>query len=118
MSSVKVALILSLLAGRADWNAGSGEVVGCPYLTSGEKASIGSVTSSSGLVQLPSLDMNDSMLPRDEKDESEKPEEDVGLLEDSLWLDWSMSDQCCSPSKLAMVLIWATGVLGGESMRV
>jgi hypothetical protein len=88
-------------------------------LTSGEKARKGSDVSSSGLVQLPPRDMNDSMLPRDENEESEKPEDEVGLLEDSLWLDWSRSDQCCGPSKLMMVvLIWATGVFGGESIRV
>jgi hypothetical protein len=74
-------------------------------LTSGEKAKYGSVISSSGLVQLPPLDMKDSMLPQDEKDESEKPDDDVGLLEVSLALDWSMSDQCRGPSKLLITLI-------------
>ena len=118
MSSVKVALILRRLAGRIGWKAGRGDVGWPPYLTSGEKARKGSVISSSGLVQLPPLDMNDSMLPRDEKEESEKPDDEVGRLEDSLWLDWSTSDQCSIPSKLGMVLIWATGVLGGDNRRV
>jgi hypothetical protein len=87
-------------------------------LTSGEKARKGFDISSSGLVQLPPLDMKDSMLPYDEMDESEKPEDEVGLLEVSLWLDSSTSDQCCGPSKFMMVLIWATGVFGGDNMRV
>jgi hypothetical protein len=117
ISSEKVALSFSLLAGRVGSNVGRGDV-SWPNLTSGEKVRKGSVISSSGLVQLPPRDMKDSMLPRDEKDESEKPDDDVGLLEDSLWLDWSISDQCWGPSKLMMVLIWATGVFGGDSMRV
>jgi hypothetical protein len=118
MSSVKVALSLSRLAGRLGWNASKGDV-GWPHLTSGEKARRGSVISSSGLVQLPPLERNESMLPRDEKDESEKPEDEVGLLEVSLSLNWSTSDQFSCPSKFMMVvLICATGVLGGESIRV
>jgi hypothetical protein len=104
MSSVKAARSLSRLAGRADWKAGRGEV-GWPYLTSGEKARYGSVISSSGLVQLPPLDMKDSILPYDEMDESEKPDDEVGLLDDSLWLDSSMSDHCCGLSKVMMVRI-------------
>tara|TARA_R110002003_G_scaffold104_29_gene8450 strand:- start:15064 stop:15234 length:171 start_codon:yes stop_codon:yes gene_type:complete len=56
-------------------------------LTSGEKVRKGSVISSSGLVQLPPRDMKDSILPRDDMDESEKPEDEVGRLELSLWLD-------------------------------
>jgi hypothetical protein len=68
------------------WNSGRGEV-GWAYLTSGEKVRKGSVISSSGLVQLPPRDMKDSILPRDDMDESEKPEDEVGRLELSLWLD-------------------------------
>jgi hypothetical protein len=44
----------------------------------------GSDDSSSRLVQLPLRDMNDPMLSQDETDESEKPDEEVGLLDDSL----------------------------------
>jgi hypothetical protein len=51
---------------------------------SGENARNGSVISSSGLVQLPPLDMKESILPREETEESEKPEDEVGLLDVSL----------------------------------
>ena len=44
----------------------------------------GSDSSSSGLVQLPLLDMNEPMLSQDETEESEKPDEEVGLLDVSL----------------------------------
>jgi len=53
----------------------------------------GSEDSSSGLVQLLPLDMKDPMLSQEEREESEKPEEEVGLLEVSLWLMCGTSDQ-------------------------
>jgi hypothetical protein len=80
---VKVTLSLNFFTGG--WCAASGEV-NWPDLVPGEKKENGSVISSSGLVQLPPSEGNDSMLPREEMDESENPEEDVGLLEVSLWL--------------------------------
>jgi hypothetical protein len=49
----------------------------------GQKAN-GSDDSSSGLVQLPFLDMKEPMLSQDETDESEKPDDEVGLLDVSL----------------------------------
>ena len=52
----------------------------------GEHKTNGSAFSSSGLVQLPPSDGNDSKLSAEETDESEKLEEDVGLLEVSLCL--------------------------------
>jgi hypothetical protein len=61
--------------------------------------------SSSGLVQLPPSDGNDSKLSRDDTDESEKPPEDVGRLEESLWLEWIISDHCSGPSKLIKLRI-------------
>lgn len=78
----------------------------------------GSAPSSSGLAQLPPSEGKDSKLSKEDMDESEKPEEDVGLLDVSLWLAGSRSDQCCRPSKLLKLPICDTGVFGGDSMRL
>jgi len=71
----------------------------CGYFSTGENSK-GSAISSSGLVQLPPRDGNDSKLSLEEMDESENPPEEVGRLEVSLWLAVSTSAQCCGPSKL------------------
>ena len=59
-------------------------MVGFENWVGGEQKSNGSVISSSGLVQLPPLDMKDPMLSQEETEESENPEDDVGLLDASL----------------------------------
>jgi hypothetical protein len=79
---VKVALSFSF-AGWCGWWAARGELR-WRYLSSGESNEKGSIISSSGLVQLPPKDANESKLPLEDTDESENPEEDVGLLENSL----------------------------------
>ena len=101
---MNVALNFNLFAGRVCWCAANGEL-GCLYFISRASNEKESHISSSGLVQLPPRDMNDSMLPRDEMDESEKPDDEVGLLDVSLRLD-SRSSQCCGPAKTSMVLTW------------
>ena len=115
MSSLKDVLSFSFFIGR-DWSDGSGDSRWRNF-GDGEPKMKGSVISSSGLVQLPPSEGIDSKLSLEETDESEKPPEDVGRLEVSLWLEWPMSDQCWGPSKWLRLPIWATGVFGGESMR-
>lgn len=64
----------------------------------GEQYRKGFILSSSGVVQLPPLDMNDPMLSQEETEESEKPEDEVGLLDAALYVVRSTSDQSCGPS--------------------
>jgi len=64
----------------------------------GEQYAKDSNISSSGVVQLPPLDMKDPMLSQDETDESENPEDEVGLLDVALNALRSISDQSCGPS--------------------
>lgn len=74
----------------------------------------GSELSLSGLVQLPPYE---SMLPREETEESEMPEQaEDGRLMLSAWLSISASRWNC-PVPLHSIPIWATGVLGGENRR-
>ena len=79
---MKVALSFSFVGWRG-WCAASGELK-WRYLSSGESNVNGSIMSSSGLVQLPPNDAKESKLPLEDTDESENPDEDVGLLELSL----------------------------------
>lgn len=64
----------------------------------GEQYAKGSIISSSGVVQLPPLDINDPMLSQEETDESENPEDEVGLLDAALNVVRSISDQSWGPS--------------------
>jgi hypothetical protein len=112
---VKVALSFSFFAGRDCSCMPSGEL-GSWYFASSDPKQNGSVISSSGLVQLPPLDTRESKLPREDEDESEKPPDEVGRLEVSLWFA-SRSDHCCGRSKQSTVLTCATGVLGGDNKR-
>jgi len=78
---VKVALDFIFFAVRCGKDI-EGEVGRWTLLEDGPKK--GSNDSSSGLVQLPPRERKDPMLSQEDMEESEKPEEDVGLLDDSL----------------------------------
>lgn len=83
MSSVKEACSLIFFCGCDCRCKKRGDESGC-HLKSGENWATESSISSSGLEQLSPKDGNDSKLSLDDTEESEKPDDDVGLLELSL----------------------------------
>lgn len=105
--------VLRRLAGRSVLYACKGEEGG-NWLGLGSGKTNGSELSLSGLVQLPPYE---SMLPREETEESEMPEHaEEGRLMLSAWLSISASRQNC-PAPFRSIPIWPTGVLGGENRR-